>query len=297
MPNYKSLKTYSKTQKVVNYSTLFEKEPYHFDTSESEPSSQESKEPQPSGKKVLGNKENILPCESRGARTKKLEKNDEPAPIIGNKKDIIAGKRKPRIDYNESNRKNKFKSEKSEHVQLFQMSNMESLSESTSKSLQNDVSSEKRNTPKRTMKSSTSASSLKKSNNKHVIKENKNGGIKKSNSTANILNTRKIQLVQSDENRSDLVKEVKKIKSIMKTSIEEKGLSGPKDHASDKKNTRTKKAVKILVNIDDKNDQISNFKFDNRTKHAASTSTPSGLRRRPLKLPMEVSIIATPSKN
>jgi len=30
MPNYKSLKTYSKTQKVVNYSTLFEtnKEPY-----------------------------------------------------------------------------------------------------------------------------------------------------------------------------------------------------------------------------------------------------------------------------
>ena len=70
------------------------------------------------------------------------------------------------------------------------------------------------------------------------------------------------------------------------------------DKAESKKQTapKMKKAVKILEKIDDKNDQIKHFKIDNRTKHAASTSTPSGLRRRPLKMPNEVSMIVTPGK-
>lgn len=55
--------------------------------------------------------------------------------------------------------------------------------------------------------------------------------------------------------------------------------------------TKKKRGVRILENIDDKNDQLTNFRFDNRTKHAASTSTPSGQRRRPLKAPVDVSMI------
>jgi len=54
---------------------------------------------------------------------------------------------------------------------------------------------------------------------------------------------------------------------------------------------KKKRGVRILENIDDKNDQLTNFRFDNRTKHAASTSTPSGQRRRPLKAPVDVSMI------
>ncbi len=113
------------------------------------------------------------------------------------------------------------------------------------------------------------------------------------------MTTKKIQLISSDANRSDLTTEVSKIKSIMKSSVEE-GDNGDDGNKSDKleskKVVKVKKAVKILEQIDDKNDQISNFKFDNRTKHAASTSTPSGLRRRPLKMPQELSIIVTPGK-
>ena len=51
-----------------------------------------------------------------------------------------------------------------------------------------------------------------------------------------------------------------------------------------------------ILDIDDKNDQIPNFKIDNRTKNLASTSTPSGLRRRPLKVLQEISMIVTPNK-
>ena len=54
---------------------------------------------------------------------------------------------------------------------------------------------------------------------------------------------------------------------------------------------KKKRGVRILENIDDKHDQLTNFRFDNRTKHAASTSTPSGQRRRPLKAPVDVSMI------
>ena len=57
---------------------------------------------------------------------------------------------------------------------------------------------------------------------------------------------------------------------------------------------RPKRNVKILEKIEDKPDQILNVKCDNKTKHTASTSTPSGLRRRPLKAPQDVSMICKP---
>ncbi len=87
----------------------------------------------------------------------------------------------------------------------------------------------------------------------------------------------------------------------MKSRVEEDNNDGDENKMDKKDNkkqpvTKVKKAVKILEQIDDKNDQISNFKIDNRVKHAASTSTPSGLRRKPLKMSNEVSIIVTPGK-
>jgi hypothetical protein len=53
--------------------------------------------------------------------------------------------------------------------------------------------------------------------------------------------------------------------------------------------------VNILAKIDaNKPDQILNVKCDNKTKHTASTSTPSGMRRKPLKAPQDVSMIVKP---
>ena len=58
---------------------------------------------------------------------------------------------------------------------------------------------------------------------------------------------------------------------------------------------RPKRVSKLLDEISDKKDQIlQNVKPDNRQKHTASTSTPSGLRRRPLKAPQNVSLIIKP---
>lgn len=47
MPNFKNLKTYSKTQKVVNYSTLFDREPepYVFNSSSSSEATTENNDP------------------------------------------------------------------------------------------------------------------------------------------------------------------------------------------------------------------------------------------------------------
>jgi hypothetical protein len=59
-------------------------------------------------------------------------------------------------------------------------------------------------------------------------------------------------------------------------------------------NPRPRRAVRILEIIHDENDQLVNFKVDNRKKHAASTSTPSGTRRQKLKAPHDVSIIDKP---
>lgn len=58
---------------------------------------------------------------------------------------------------------------------------------------------------------------------------------------------------------------------------------------------KPKRVAKLLDEISDKKDQIlQNVKPDNRQKHTASTSTPSGLRRRPLKAPQNVSLIIKP---
>ena len=58
------------------------------------------------------------------------------------------------------------------------------------------------------------------------------------------------------------------------------------------KSQRPKRLVRILEEINLKNDQLTNVKADNKHKHTAATSTPTGLRRRPLKVPQNVSIIS-----
>jgi hypothetical protein len=51
-----------------------------------------------------------------------------------------------------------------------------------------------------------------------------------------------------------------------------------------------KRVAKLLENINE-NDILGKVRCDNKTKHTGSTSTPT-FRRRPLKLPLEVSMIA-----
>ena len=119
------------------------------------------------------------------------------------------------------------------------------------------------------------------------------GGIGKSKSTSNFLTLEKAQLMHMNEQRDKLVKEVSQIKASVKSRPE----PAREEEARPKKPAAVaKRAVKVLDKIDEKNDQISRLKLDNRIKHAAQTSTPSGLRRKPLKLPTEVSMIVTPQK-
>ena len=60
---------------------------------------------------------------------------------------------------------------------------------------------------------------------------------------------------------------------------------------------RPKRVVRILEELDTKKERIlENVKPDNKQKHTASTSTPSGGRRKPLKAPGDVSLIVKPSE-
>jgi hypothetical protein len=93
------------------------------------------------------------------------------------------------------------------------------------------------------------------------------------------------------------------IKSIMKkttTGAEQPQARGiltnmqpPPLPAEDAKPKRTVKILSML-NVNKVDPILNNLKCDNKTKHSASTSTPSGLRRRPLKAPVDVSMIDKP---
>lgn len=61
---------------------------------------------------------------------------------------------------------------------------------------------------------------------------------------------------------------------------------------------KPKRVVRILEELDVKKDRIlENVKPDNKQKHTASTSTPSGGRRKPLKAPQDVSLIVKNDAN
>lgn len=102
----------------------------------------------------------------------------------------------------------------------------------------------------------------------------------------------KISKNEADENSYEISESVKDEnsappKSIMKSKyLISKEIEEPKV-------LRSKRAVRILEELTEKNDQILNIRCDNRTKHTASTSTPSGFRRKPLKV-QDVSMISKP---
>ena len=54
-------------------------------------------------------------------------------------------------------------------------------------------------------------------------------------------------------------------------------------------------ATRLLDKINGKDDALVNICCDNKKNYTKSTSTPSGLRRKPLKPPVDVSIITQPS--
>jgi len=276
-------------------------------------------------------KENIIPKQTKRApRSKKInEKSIDNEKLPNNNEEVVEkppvlGKRKARVDYNP-------KSTKKAEIKLFQISNISdstnnrSNSQHTMENTCTEIENAMKNVAivsinietisekgRKNLKASNSANNLKAagrltrnkptSDNYNKI-ETKKGRIKKSKSTSNVLTSKKIQLVASDENRAAIVKEINQTKSILKSRCDQSHENNNVIPESLSKKTnapvvssKSKKAVKILDKIDDKNDQISHFKIDNRTKYAASTSTPSGLRRRPLKAPQDISMIVTPNK-
>ena len=88
---------------------------------------------------------------------------------------------------------------------------------------------------------------------------------------------------------SNVPKSSKELKSIMKNSKKDES-AGKETEPETEGAKSAKRGVKILEKINDKNDQLTNLKIDNKTKHSASTSTPTA-RRRPLKAPQDVSLI------
>jgi hypothetical protein len=65
---------------------------------------------------------------------------------------------------------------------------------------------------------------------------------------------------------------------------------------NDKISAKNTHLTKVLENLK-KNDIIENLRCDNKTKHTANCSTPSGLRRRPLKAPKDLSFIEKGDNN
>ena len=59
---------------------------------------------------------------------------------------------------------------------------------------------------------------------------------------------------------------------------------------TDKLSATNKCLTRALENLK-KNDIIENLRCDNKQKHTATCSTPSGLRRKPLKAPKDISFI------
>lgn len=93
-----------------------------------------------------------------------------------------------------------------------------------------------------------------------------------------------------------------KLKSIVKPSQSELVVEMPAQQISEiavpaNPVGRPKRVVRILEELDTKKERIlENVKPDNKQKHTASTSTPSGGRRKPLKAPGDVSLIVKPSE-
>lgn len=78
MPNFKNLKTYSKTQKVVNYSTLFDREPepYVFNSSSSSEATTEENDPPALPDEVITTESKPIKTAAKRGPKKKAEKEN-----------------------------------------------------------------------------------------------------------------------------------------------------------------------------------------------------------------------------
>lgn len=288
MPNYKSMRTYSKREKVVNYSTLFDKEPYEFDSSDSQTTENKQAEPAPSKVKKKVDKENKAP-----AKLTQTKSNKEQIPASKKTKKNVE-QEVPEIKLFEiSNNNSETSSRESDQTSKSQNTCSEIMNKMENIQIQQNESESSR--PRRNCRTTTAARAAEALAKETATKKKR--GITKSKSTSNIknLSTKKAQMITEDPNKSDLVKQIGSIKSIIKSRSETTDDSKPKITETEKKTKGGKKAVKI-IEIDAKNDQIENFKIDNRKKHAVSTSTPSGMRRRKVQVPQDFSMISTPSK-
>ena len=141
------------------------------------------------------------------------------------------------------------------------------------------------------MRSASSASNLQQVESKQTISktnERQTESVSATDRKKLAKSTSVTNLPKRTENLSmDTAETSQEVKSIMKKST---SASMNSDHNSESEASRPKRGVKILEKIDDKNDQLENLKIDNKTKHSASTSTPTA-RRRPLKAPQDVSMI------
>jgi len=169
---------------------------------------------------------------------------------------------------------------------------------------------------RRVLRSSTSSSSLMSNTSNKSTKQtaskdsNKENGSKRASTR-----TKYNQQSSTEENNLDEIlqpkndAENKKVNpfKIFEMSGSDKETSNSENHGKDmdigkrsslketkklpKKEPTTKKNVRIAEEINEKNDCLDNVCCDNKKTYTKSTSTPSGLRRKPLKAPHDISII------
>jgi len=265
--NFKKLKTYSKTNKLVNYSTLF------TDIADA-------------------------PDNTRATSTRKKTKSSFPPPA---KSHLLKNTQENKENNNKSSKKEK----KTQQIHLFDES---SSSSSSSNEDNEELEPKKRNPQPKPKRSKALTAACQKvvvqlqQQNIETSSINENNDENSSRRSASpsataIIDFSSILSHQSQSKASSLsskatpvaVAETKKISvptAPVSVAAPVAGL-GP----------RTRRQQQILTEINLKNDQLAGkVKPDNKAKHTASTSTPSGLRRRPLKCPQNVSVISTPGK-
>jgi len=276
----KTLKTYSKHQRIVNCENLFQniastEEPISSTNSSNEPARLEEAKQEiktkrgrkPAAVKVqdVATKPRNTSQRTKAASTKELEvacttsKSTKKRQVSSNYATTQneVKKRSKKVEENKENSQQQVKP--NEPIKLFEMS--EDSNSSSGRSVPNPVKKETKTKAKPEKKLSVSASAT--------------------------------QIVDSMASAWNMTHEKKSnctLKSILR----------PNTHVTNEKETeqqqvvkkpKSKRVVKILAEITCKDDNLTTLKCDNRKKHAASTSTPTGTRRKPLKAPQNVSII------
>ena len=303
MTSMKKLNTYSKTQKVINYSSLFSNVLGNFGSASSEKAAANATlnksdsiiETINVNKRKLSQHHLVsdvnVVATKRGRKKKQtVENNKENDQVFSNKMSSNAtSDNAPPI----KNTKKKAKEKRPEVKQIILFEDSDSNSNTCNLQL---TDNQNRMSLSENISIVNNASKNKLRSTK--INESSFRNSKLSNRSASPSATAIVNSAISCIDAYDFLQNEKpaKSKSIIKDSRNSKNENiaeaNPEKEPKVATSNPPKRSVRIIEDINLKNDKLESIKCDNKHKHTAATSTPSGLRRRPLKLPQNVSIIS-----